>query len=144
MKRIFIRLKDGRLALSLLLFLVLVLITGCASSPPVVIDSPVVAIETVSVEEAYQLYQDGTAFLDVRTQEEWQEAHIPGATLLPLGQLESSYSSIPQDQDIVIYCRSGNRSAEAAKFLISQGYTNVSSMEGGINDWIAAGYEVDK
>jgi rhodanese-related sulfurtransferase len=121
----------------------MVFLVGCGSSPGAVVDSPALVIETVSVDQAYQLYQDGTAFLDVRTQQEWQEAHIPGATLLPLSQLESSYSSLPQDQDIVIYCRSGNRSAEAAKFLMQQGYTNVSSMEGGLNDWIAAGYEVD-
>ena len=80
--------------------------------------------------------------LDVRTVEEWNAGHIIGATLIPLDQITNQYGQLPDDQEIVIYCRSGNRSAEALSFLTEIGFSNIYSMDGGINDWILAGYEV--
>jgi len=48
--------------------------------------------------------------LDVRQPEEWEEIHIPGATLIPLGELHQRLGELPKDQDIVVSCHSGNRS----------------------------------
>jgi len=74
-------------------------------------------------------------FLDVRTQEEFNSGHIPGAVLLPLDQIEEIINLIPNlDQPISIYCRSGNRSNTALGILIAMGYTNVTDI-GGILDW---------
>ena len=100
-------------------------------------------VREVSVDQAYQLYQEKIAFLDVRTPEEWNDAHVPGSTLLPLEDLEERVNELPQDLELVVYCRSGNRSAEAARILLEAGFSDVYSMDGGLNDWIMAGYEVD-
>ena len=97
----------------------------------------------IDIQNAYQNYQEGAFMLDVRTVEEWGAGHIPGATLIPLDQLSQRYGELPSDQEIVIYCRSGNRSGQALSFLTNAGLTDISSMDGGINDWISAGYEVE-
>jgi rhodanese-related sulfurtransferase len=131
-----------QIILFITLIMMVLVLSGCGPSLALP-DSPVIAVDTINVDEAYQLYQEGTAFLDVRTQEEWQEAHIPGATLLPLDQLESQVGSLPKDQDIVIYCRTGNRSNQAARILMEAGFDRIQDMGGGIESWISAGYEVD-
>lgn len=100
-------------------------------------------VREITIDEAYQLYQDKVAFLDVRTPEEWNVAHVPGATLLPLDDLEARVGELPNDLKLVVYCRSGNRSAEAARILMEAGFSDVYSVDGGLNDWIEAGYEVD-
>jgi rhodanese-related sulfurtransferase len=97
----------------------------------------------VSVEEAYQMRENGAFVLDVREFNEWEDGHIPGATLIPLGQLESRMEEVPEDQDVVIVCRSGNRSAQARDILKNAGFTNITSMAGGMNQWIANSYEVE-
>lgn len=98
----------------------------------------------ISVSDAYQLYQDDVFMLDVRTPEEYQAGHIPGATLIPLDQLSVRYGELPLDETIVVYCRSGNRSLEAVYLLENAGFERVHSMDRGINSWIALGYEVEK
>jgi len=87
---------------------------------------------------------NGLILLDVRTPQEWaDDGHIAGATLLPLDELPSrALNELPKDAEIVVYCRSGNRSSQAADWLIQNGYTNVSDL-GGINDWKAQGYPVE-
>ena len=97
---------------------------------------------TISVEEAYQKREAGAYMLDVRTPEEWQEKHISDATLIPLDYLADNLDQLPTDQEIVIYCRSGNRSLQALQILQQAGFDNAVSMDGGINDWVANGYEV--
>ncbi len=74
--------------------------------------------------------------LDVRTEEEYREKHIPGSLLLPLSDLEDKAESEIPDKDatLFVYCRSGNRSATASKILVNLGYTKVYDL-GGIIDW---------
>ena len=74
--------------------------------------------------------------LDVRTQEEYDESHIPGALLLPLDRIESGAAQALPDKDapIYVYCRSGNRSVSASSILADLGYTQVFEF-GGIIDW---------
>ena len=98
----------------------------------------------ISVDEAYQKYQAGTYFLDVRTLEEWNEVRVPNVTLIPLDDLESRLNEIPQGQEIVVICRSGNRSKPGRDILLDNGFTQVSSMQGGIKEWKAAGYPVEE
>ena len=81
----------------------------------------------------------GAFVLDVREQEEWNALHIPDATLIPLSQLSSRLSELPKDQEIVVVCRSGNRSAQGRDILLDAGFTNVTSMAGGMNQWQAQG-----
>lgn len=95
----------------------------------------------VSVTEAAKLRDSGAFILDVRQPEEWTESHIPGATLIPLGELASRVNEVPQDQEVVVVCRSGNRSQQGRDILLAAGFTNVTSMAGGVNQWKAAGFE---
>lgn len=95
----------------------------------------------VSVAKAAELRDQGVFVLDVREPDEWAQAHIPGATLIPLGELQSRVNELPKDQPVLVYCRSGNRSASGRDILKAAGFENVTSMAGGINQWIAAGYE---
>lgn len=79
--------------------------------------------------------------LDVRTPAEFSDGHIEGAMNIAVETLSSRISEVPTDQPIVVYCRSGNRSAQAVDILTEAGYTNVYDM-GGIIDWTAAGYPI--
>lgn len=97
----------------------------------------------VSIDEASVLRDQGALMLDVRTQEEWDEVHIPGAVLIPLDQLAARLDEIPQYMEIVVYCRSGNRSLTGRDILLRGGFQDVTSMSGGINAWGSAGYPVE-
>lgn len=98
--------------------------------------------ETVSVSEAAELFSAGSFLLDVREQSEWEAGHIEGAVLIPLGQLASRMGEVPKDKTILVICHSGNRSAQARDQLRDASYTQVTSVDGGMNAWIQAGYAV--
>lgn len=82
--------------------------------------------------------------LDVRTKGEYQEGHLEDAYLLSVQILEREIGLIEKykDQDILIYCRSGNRSTVASKILLDAGFTNVYNLRYGISGWISEGYPV--
>ncbi len=80
--------------------------------------------------------------IDVRTAEEFASGHIPGAVNIPVESLQSRLSEVSGDQPIVVYCRSGNRSAQASQILAQAGYTSIYDL-GGINDWTAQGFPVE-
>lgn len=96
------------------------------------------AVKQISPEAAKARLDSGDALvlLDVRTAAEYAEAHIGGAVLLPNEEIGSADPALlpVKDAEIIIYCRSGNRSAQAADKLVKLGYTNVSDL-GGIKDW---------
>lgn len=97
----------------------------------------------ISVSEAFTKYQNGTLVLDVRTQEEWDEYHAPNTTLIPLDQLPNRLNELPKDKEIVVVCRSGNRSGQARDILLNAGFTQVTSMTGGLTEWRASGYPIE-
>jgi rhodanese-related sulfurtransferase len=70
--------------------------------------------------------------------------HIDGAVLIPLGELQSRLSEIPTDRDILIICRSGNRSTQARGILRAAGFKRTVSIIGGMNAWIASGLPVTR
>ncbi len=96
-------------------------------------------IKEVNVDEANDMIANGSIALDIREGAEWDAGHIPNAHHIPRGVLEFKITDDPNFQDrdasIVIYCRSGGRSALAAKSLESLGYNNVCSMAGGYIAW---------
>ncbi|MBI5822718.1 MAG: rhodanese-like domain-containing protein [Chloroflexi bacterium] len=96
----------------------------------------------VGVDEAYEMYQSGVFVVDVRTQEEWDEYHAPNTTLIPLDQLQARLSEVPKDQEILVVCRSGNRSQQGRDILLAAGY-NATSMTGGLKEWYAKGYPIE-
>ena len=118
---------------ALLLALVL-LLTACAQAA---------SYEQITQEEAKQIMDttNGYILLDTRTQEEYDQSHIPGALLIPHTEIaERAEEELPdKDQVILVYCRSGNRSKQASEVLAELGYTNVKEF-GGINTWP---YEVE-
>jgi rhodanese-related sulfurtransferase len=93
----------------------------------------------VDVAQAATLQTKGAFMLDVRQPEEWTTVHMPGATLIPLDELASRLSEVPQGQPIVVVCRSGNRSAQGRDLLLQAGFNQVTSMAGGMNDWAVNG-----
>lgn len=94
----------------------------------------------ISVEQAYEKYQSGVFLLDVREPEEWDEYHVPNTTLIPLGELADRVNELPTDREIVVICRSGNRSQEGREILLQAGFTQVTSMAGGVKAWSSMGY----
>lgn len=96
----------------------------------------------VTPTQAAQMLSEGAFILDVRQPEEWAEGHIEGATLIPLDQLGNRLNEIPKDSNIVVVCRSGNRSAQGRDLLLLNGFTQVTSMAGGMNGWQSAGLPV--
>lgn len=86
---------------------------------------------------------DDVTLIDVRQPEEYAEAHVAGAQLLPLGELPGRFPELPADETLYIMCRSGARSAQAVAFLEAQGYEAVN-VAGGILDWIDAGLPVER
>lgn len=96
------------------------------------------AYMNITAEEAKALMdsEEGYVILDVRTQAEYDEGHIPGAVVIPNTEIESrAEEELPdKDQLILVYCRSGRRSKNAAGILAELGYTNIREF-GGILDW---------
>ena len=85
---------------------------------------------------------DEYTLLDVRQPMEYQQGRLPGSMLIPLGELHARVGDLDPDKTVLVYCRSGNRSASATSMLMSMGFENVLNMEGGIiryNGLIASG-----
>jgi rhodanese-related sulfurtransferase len=97
---------------------------------------------TVTVADAAEYFSAGAFLLDVREQSEWEAGHVEGAVLIPLGELSTRMSEVPTDKIVLVICRSGNRSAQARDQLRAAGYTQVTSVDGGMNAWIQAGLPV--
>jgi rhodanese-related sulfurtransferase len=74
--------------------------------------------------------------VDVRRPDETAQGTIPGAVFMPLDNLPATYSSLPKKGKLIVYCRSGHRSAQAVQFLLDHGYKNAVSMNGGYLAWI--------
>ncbi|MDQ3767987.1 MAG: molybdopterin-synthase adenylyltransferase MoeB [Actinomycetota bacterium] len=103
-------------------------------------------IDEVDPAEVHDNLDNGVAIVDVRESEELSQGHLPGATHVPRGYLESRIEGAAPDrsQRVVVYCASGQRSALAAKTLRDDlGYENVQSMTGGITLWKDRGYDVE-
>lgn len=123
--------------LALLFALCLLVLAGCGQQADA-------AYRQISQEEAKEMMDAGDAVvLDVREQSEYDEGHIPGAVLLPVGSIDGDTAAavIPEKSaTVLVYCRSGNRSKTAAAALAELGYTDVCEF-GGINTWP---YEIEQ
>jgi phage shock protein E len=139
------------LPLTPLLLLVAVLV-GCSTAPAAApTASPVTPAQTqnlpadIDVTTANSLRgHSDVVMLDVRTPEEYAQGHIPGVVPIPLDQVPNRLAEIPKDKTVIVTCRSGNRSGQAAELLRQKGYTNIHNMLGGITAWEQAGYPVEK
>ena len=93
----------------------------------------------VDLEQAAAKRDAGAFILDVRQPEEWNEYHVPGSTLIPLAELQNRLNEVPKDKEVVVVCRSGNRSATGRDVLLKAGYPQVTSLAGGLSQWKAKG-----
>ncbi len=89
----------------------------------------------VDSEQAHALVADGAALIDVRSPEEFASGHIDGARNIPVGQIGQRAAEVgDKDGPVVVYCRSGMRSAQAKSTLESAGFTKVHNL-GGMSRW---------
>jgi rhodanese-related sulfurtransferase len=106
-----------------------------------------VGAEKVSVEQAEKLIEGDIQLVDVRTQEEWDAGHLEGATRIEItadGFSEKAEAALDGDKPVLVYCRSGSRSARAAEALEKLGFEMVKDLDGGITAWREAGKKVVK
>ena len=82
---------------------------------------------------------EGTYILDVREDEEWDAGHPPGAHHVPMMTIPGRLDDVPSDEQVVVLCRHGHRSAQVVGFLATRGRDNVVNLDGGIVEWVAAG-----
>ena len=127
--------------LATMLILPAIALAGCGAKKE---DGKQAQYQKITAEEAKERMDSGedVLVLDVRTKEEYADKHIEDAVLIPNETIdEEKPKELPDlDQEILVYCRSWNRSAQAAKKLLQMGYTNVYDF-GGIHDWP---YETEK
>ena len=82
--------------------------------------------------------------LDVRTPEEYRQAHLHGAVLVPINEVEKRLAEIPKNRVVVVYCAVGSRSNLVAGFLAGKGYREVYNMTDGIVGWYRNGFSLDR
>ncbi len=105
--------------------------------------APVIASQRITPLEYQNEFGDGTPHLlvDVRTPEEFASGHIQNAVNISVETLPARLDEVPGGTPVVVYCRSGNRSASAAQILVENGYQQVYDL-GGIRDWVAQGLPI--
>ncbi len=114
--------------------------------PTIAADEPA-ANPVISIQQAEEQLAAGVQLLDVRTLEEWNEGHLKGATRIDVnadGFLEKAKAQLDPAKPLLVYCRSGKRSATAAQQLRGAGFTTVLEMRGGIIAWLEANKPVEK
>jgi rhodanese-related sulfurtransferase len=136
--------------ISILAFMCIFLLSvfsGCISStqPPEKVN-----FTDVTVQQGKEMIDRGGVFiLDVRTQEEYDAGHIRSSIRIPVQdipqqELNKSLGEIPQNKKILVYCRTGHRSALASEILVNNGFKEIYNLKGGITEWTNAGFEVIK
>ncbi|RPF26720.1 MULTISPECIES: rhodanese-like domain-containing protein [Georgenia] len=97
---------------------------------------PVVTIDQLAAARA-----TGAYVLDVREPSEYVEGHVPGAELLPMGQVPVRHTDLPKGEPVYVICRSGNRSRTVMDYLVRAGH-DAYSVDGGTMAWISQGHPV--
>jgi rhodanese-related sulfurtransferase len=118
--------------------------SACAAPITTPTDAGAGLAKTISVADAAKLRESGAVVIDVRERGEWDEVHMPGATLIPLGTLANTLDRVPKDKAVVVICRSGSRSQTGRDILLKAGYTQVASVDGGMLAWERAGLPVQR
>ena len=125
----------------LFLLLAVMLLTACGQAKE---NDQEAVYMNITAEEAKAIMdsEEGYVILDVRTQEEYDQGHIPGAIVISHEEIAEKAEDVLTDKEqlILVYCRSGRRSKLAAEALVELGYTNIREF-GGIIDWP---YEVER
>jgi phage shock protein E len=118
--------------------------TAGAGEPSGTQASPVAVMTQEQLVEHLTRHPQHLFVLDVRSPQEYAEGHVPGAVNVPHDQLASRLAEVPKDKDVVVYCRTGRRTALATEVLAANGYKRISRLEGDMQGWAARGRPVDK
>jgi rhodanese-related sulfurtransferase len=126
-----------------LTLMVLLLVTACSSG------SDTATIELVSPSDAAEVIEDdpaGLVVLDIRTPEEFNEVRLAGAVNVDFYDTDfaEQLDGLDKNDPYVMYCRSGNRSADAAKTMKDLGFVEVYEIDGGIVNWYDSGFPVEQ
>lgn len=148
------RLNAKTLAIAVILLLAVAAMAACGSPSAAPAAAPAAQAaaangdlnlpETIDAKTLDSIRNRSDVFIvDVREDHEFAGGHVPGATLIPLGQLSSRLSEIPKDKTVIAVCRSGNRSGQATQLLRQQGFS-AHNMQGGMISWEQAGLDVER
>lgn len=134
---------------TLLLIVMVALLAGCgAKATPVAVNDDTdlatlpVLLDPATVNQIRE--RADVLLIDVREQAEYDAGHIPGITLIPMGDIANRLAEIPKDKTVVVSCQSGRRSSQVASFLQEQGYTNIHDLQGGFSAWQQAGLPIER
>ena len=135
------RLKKGKMMLAIMLVVAMGLTSCVFTHTPSTPNPPSVTYKNVVAAEAQQLIQEkgNLIILDVRTQSEYDSGHILNAVLIPVAELADRLGELDRTKAILVYCRSGSRSAQASQILVNNGFLQVYNLEGGLVAWQEAG-----
>ena len=141
--------KNLKILLPLLALILILAACGGQADTALGPEAPAISLEEleteVDVQTVYDIQdRDDVYVIDVREQSEYDEKHIPGVTLLPMSEIQGRVNEIPTDKEVILTCRSGNRSGQVTQFLQQNGFDNVHNMQGGIVAWEQAGLPVEK
>jgi len=140
--------KRNLIAVLALLLTFCGVLTGCDTGSAVD-DAKLPSVQNISVAEAKALIDRNAVsadfiILDVRTPSEYAQGHIPGAVNLDYyASFEASLSAFDKTKTYLVYCRTGNRSASAARLMLDNGFAAIYNMQGGINAWISGGLPLE-
>jgi rhodanese-related sulfurtransferase len=103
---------------------------------------PTVDVPEIDVEDLVERREQGATIIDVREPDEYEDFHVPGARLIPVGEVPERMDEIPRTEQVYVICKSGGRSARVVQFLNEQGYDTVN-VAGGSTAWANAGHPID-
>lgn len=118
---------------------------GAISGTITVVDLVRINYSEVTADQAARLLQNIQPYiLDVRTPGEYKQLHIPGSNLIPIGQLQVRVAELEEhkQEDVFIYCATGNRSTVASKILADRGFKRIYNLRYGVYDWAKRGYPI--
>lgn len=92
-------------------------------------------VQNVAAADAKKLIDRGVQLVDVRTKDEYDFGHLKDAKLVSVDEIDKHLSELSKDKPVLLYCASGARSAQAASYLSSNGFTKVYNLDGGISQW---------
>lgn len=99
------------------------------------------SVPEIDIDQLATVVRDGAVLIDVREPMEYVNGHVPGAELVPMGQLPGRTAELDREQPVYVVCASGNRSAAMTAFLIQAGF-KAWSVAGGTTAWAAAGHRL--
>ena len=95
-------------------------------------------VPEIDIDEFARRREQGAPVIDVREPDEYHQAHVPGATLIPLATVPDRLDDVPAERDVLVICKSGGRSMRAAEFLAANGIS-ATNVAGGTMAWIDSG-----